>query len=417
MPTPLLDIAWIMLIFLVCPFPIATDRVVRRYPWITTALVAINVVCFLATRTALDSSGAYSETPFDRFGLTPHSPNPFEFVSYLFIHENVSHLLWNLGFLWLFGPSVEDAVGHGFFAALYFGGGVAAGLLNTAIVMMFAAALPIAYTPLIGASGAISAALGVYAIRFYHSNIRIYWVPFAMVSKGNGVWEIPALAGLTIWLIQNVFGAVASLIDPARTSIAYWAHIGGFVFGIAVAQLADLLGEGKKEYLLHEARAHFAKGGDTGIVEAMHKYRLTLQRRPDDVEARKMLANFSDRYPDRSSRMRQQLAGEYGALIDYCFAHFHAQQAMVWLEETRMLNLQPTLPPRTYSALAKHLIHRGSPEAAARVFRRLISEYPDSPETKVAYLELASLQLGPLSRPAEATEVLREFLRAESVAG
>ncbi|HEY3329973.1 MAG TPA: rhomboid family intramembrane serine protease [Capsulimonadaceae bacterium] len=414
MPTPLYDLAWILLVFLICPFPIATDRAVRSFPWITTALVAINVVCFLATRSALDGAGDLVATPFDRFGLTPHSVNIPSFISYLFMHENVSHLLWNLGFLWLFGPSVEDALGSWFFAALYFGGGIAAGLLNTATVMLVASTLPVAYTPLIGASGAIAAVLGVYAVRFYRSNIRIYWVPFALLAKGNGIWEAPALVGLALWLAQNIIGAVSSLVDPGHASIAYWAHIGGFVFGVAIAQVGDMLGEGKKEYLMHEARTSNAKGDDKGASEAMTKYRMALQRKPDDLEARRMLAGFAERYPDKASPMRAQLADEYGALIAYCFSHFHAAQGMFWIEQTRILALHPTLPPKTFVALARHLIVRGSPDAAARVYSRLIADFPDSHEAKTARLELAELQLNTLGRPGEATSVLREFVKREN---
>jgi membrane associated rhomboid family serine protease len=417
MPTPLSDIAWILLLLLLCPFPVATDRVVRRVPWVTLTLVTINIVCFLAARHALDTGGAFAVEPFFRFGLIPGHARPFDFVTYLFIHQNVLHLLWNMGFLWLFGPSVEDAVGTWFFAALYLGGGIAAGLLNTATVMLFAATQPVAYTPLVGASGAVSAVLGVFAVRFYRSRIRIYWGPSAAMGFSKGLWEAPALAGLGLWLAQNLIGAIVSLTDPARTGIAYWAHIGGFVFGIAVAQVADLLGEGKKEYLLREARAAIARGDEQGECEAIHKYRLTLQRRPDDKESRRALADMARRYPEKSSPLRTRLSREYGALIEYCFTHYQPAQAVVWIEETMALDVDWTLAPQSLAALGGYLERRGNTSAASRIYERLIADYPASPEAGPAYLELASLQLNLMDRPAEAIGILREYLRRAKQGG
>jgi len=413
MPTPLSDIAWILLVLLLCPIPIATDRVVRRIPWVTAILLMANVLCFLAARCALDSLGTLAIDPFDKFGLIPRHAVPFNFISYLFMHENVSHLLWNMGFLWLFGPSVEDAIGSLYFAGLYLGGGIAAGLLNTSTVMLFATNQAVAYTPLVGASGAVSAVLGVFAVRFYRSRIRIYWAPSALLGYSKVVWEAPAVAALGVWLVQNFVGAVISLIDPARSGIAYWAHIGGFVFGVAVAQLTDLLGEGKKEYLLHEARIAIAKGDDQGACEAINRYGLTLQRRPDDRESRRVLAEMAQRYPDKSSLVRIRLSKTYGALIEYCFTHNQPAQAIVWIEETRALGVDWSLSPQSLAALARYLAHRGSSETASRIYRRLIVDYPTSPDAGIAHLELAWLDLNRLNRPAEATAILRQYLRSD----
>ncbi|MDR3709351.1 MAG: rhomboid family intramembrane serine protease [Capsulimonadaceae bacterium] len=409
MPSPLSDIAWILLILLVCPFPVSTDRSVRRFPWVTATLVTVNVVCFLLSRQIQDTS-AFAVNPLDRFGLIPRHPEAVKFVTYLFMHQNVSHLLWNMGFLWLFGPSVEDAVGRPLYALLYFGGGIAAGLLNTATVMIFASNQTVAYMPLIGASGAVSAILGIYAVRFYRSRIRIYWAPSAFFGARLAMWEAPALAGLGVWLVQNIIGAIISLADPDRGGIAYWAHIGGFVFGIAVAQFADLLGEGKKEYLVHEARAAIARGGAKSADEAMHKYRLALQRRPDDREARTALADMAHRYPEKSSLVRSRLSEEYAALIEHSFTRYQPAQALVWIEEARRLGLDWNLSAPSLLMLAEYLERRGNSDGASKIYHKLIETHPASREAREAYLDLATLQLNRLDHPAEAVRVLREFI-------
>ena len=266
-------VALIILLLLLVPAPLGTDRRVRRVPVVTTALIVVNALILLLSSFSSSAHSTIEATSFYHWGLVPSSPRPLAFVTHLFIHASwrVSHLVWNMLFLWLFGPHVEDALGRVIYLALYLVGGAAAGLLHVAIVLIFAAHSEAAVTPLFGASGAISCVLGLFAVRYYRSHIRVYWVPAGLLDKRGGVFEAPAIVALGLWMSENVILAVAGLFHPDHSGIAYWAHIGGFIFGVVVAQLMDLFSDGAKDYLVHEAKSASKRGGDAGITEAARK--------------------------------------------------------------------------------------------------------------------------------------------------
>lgn len=166
---------------------------------------------------------ALNSHPFRRWGLVPADTHPSAFITSLFIHGGWLHLLFNMLFLWLAGPFIEDAFGRPLFAILYlFSGVVAAG----AHVLAF----PASTVPLGGASGAVAGLMGAFLIRYATVNIRFfYW--FFLVFRGT--FDAPAWLMLPLWLLQQFF--FASLDTGGRGGVAYWAHIGGFAFGAVVA--------------------------------------------------------------------------------------------------------------------------------------------------------------------------------------
>jgi membrane associated rhomboid family serine protease len=131
----------------------------------------------------------------------------------MFLHGGWLHLLGNMLFLWIFGNNVEDRLGSAGFVAFYLAGGIVA----TAAQVLFDTSSVI---PLIGASGAIAAVMGAYLVWFPRAPILTFLL-FVFV-------EIPAAVWLVIWFVLQFFTGPDS-------SVAYVAHIGGFVFGLAVA--------------------------------------------------------------------------------------------------------------------------------------------------------------------------------------
>lgn len=146
-------------------------------------------------------------------------------VTSIFLHAGWLHVAGNMLFLWVFGDNVEDQLGHVAYAAFFLAGGVVAalvqGLMDTASVV-----------PVVGASGAVAAVLGAY-IRFY---------PRATVTVSFPVLfflplPVPAVLMIGVWFVQNVlagFATVGSAADPG-VGVAWFAHIGGFLFGLLVA--------------------------------------------------------------------------------------------------------------------------------------------------------------------------------------
>jgi membrane associated rhomboid family serine protease len=191
-------------------FPVKDDIPTDRLPLVTLALIAANVVVFLILGDAAL-----------RHGLVPSDPTVATALSAMFLHAGLLHLLGNLLFLWLFGPTVEDAMGPIRFLALYVAAGVVASLAQIAVD-------PSSTVPLVGASGAISAVMGAY-LRLYPWG-RMLTVVFCVLFFT--VIEIPIWVMLTIWCVLQV---VLGVLDPG--DVAYAAHLAGFAFGIVVARL------------------------------------------------------------------------------------------------------------------------------------------------------------------------------------
>jgi membrane associated rhomboid family serine protease len=147
-------------------------------------------------------------------------PAAMTLLTSMFLHGGVMHLAGNMLYLWVFGNNIEDACGHVRFALFYLLCGLAAA---------FAQALPdpASEIPMIGASGAISGVLGAYLLLFPHA--RVYTlVPLGLVFFTT----IKAGWLLGFWFVFQLLSGIGS--DPAQGGVAFWAHIGGFVAGMAL---------------------------------------------------------------------------------------------------------------------------------------------------------------------------------------
>jgi membrane associated rhomboid family serine protease len=139
----------------------------------------------------------------------------------MFLHGSLMHVASNLLFLWIFGGPVEDRLGHLGYPLFYLAGGSVAGLAHIA-------ANPQSGIPTVGASGAIAAVMGAYCV--IHPGARIVSVipPFFWFT-----FQVPALIYLLFWFTMQVYMGNAALNeDPAQIGVAWWAHAGGFAFGV-----------------------------------------------------------------------------------------------------------------------------------------------------------------------------------------
>jgi membrane associated rhomboid family serine protease len=187
-------------------FPIRTDRRLQHIPWVNYALIAVNVVCFLLTRN--------NPALRDRLMLEPNHPGLEQFVTYQFLHADWMHLLGNMLFLYVFGNSVEDRLGKVGYLAFYLAGGVGAALGHAFIET----------TPVIGASGAVSAVTGAYLALFPLSNVTIvFWFIFI------GAFEVSSLALIVFNIAKD-----AVFQFTGGQNVAYLAHLAGYAFGFAV---------------------------------------------------------------------------------------------------------------------------------------------------------------------------------------
>ncbi len=166
--------------------------------------------------------------PYRKWGLIPAHLKAPAFITHMFMHAGLLHLLGNLFFLYLAGPFIEDVWGRPLYIAFYLAAGVVA-------AGMFALRYPHMEGPLIGASGAIAGVMGAFFIRYWTSKIRFfYW--FGLVFRGT--FSAPAWMMLPLWFLRELVWANG--MDAARPEgggggVAYWAHVWGFAFGVAVA--------------------------------------------------------------------------------------------------------------------------------------------------------------------------------------
>jgi len=206
-------------------FPLRDDRPTYTAPVVTVLLIAACALVFFF-ELSLDE---YSRDYFINFyGVVPARLRPVTLLSSLFIHGGWSHIIGNMLFLWAFGKSLEDALGHFKFLSFYLICGVAAGIthvffnLNTTL-------------PTVGASGAIAGVMGAYLIKFPRARIHtLIFLIFFLTTA-----DIPAAFILIYWFVTQLFSEYGSIMHTQVTSggVAYAAHIGGFVTGMILVQV------------------------------------------------------------------------------------------------------------------------------------------------------------------------------------
>lgn len=192
------------------------------FPIVTVGLMVVN---FLAFFWELSLGERLQEVIFE-LGVVPARPHPriSTYFSSMFLHGGWFHILSNMWWLWIFGDNIEDRLGHFRFLLFYLASGVLAGIAHTAFNLN-------SKLPAVGASGAVAGVLGAYLILFPHARIKTL-VPFFLTYE---IVELPALVVLGFWfLTQFLNGTAAIAMTSAAGGVAWWAHIGGFVAGIAL---------------------------------------------------------------------------------------------------------------------------------------------------------------------------------------
>jgi membrane associated rhomboid family serine protease len=214
--------------------PLSDEASRRAFPAVTVGILLLNVLVFLyelglgdGVQRLVEAAGVVPAEYACRCDLPPADVGPFwvTLLTSMWLHGGWLHLVGNMAYLWIFGDNVEDAFGRAGYLAFYLASGVAAGLTQVL-------ADPSSTLPGIGASGAIAGVLAAYVVLFPSAPIRTLLVagPFVTLRR------VPALVLIGVWFLLQLLDGVASIADTATTSggVGYWAHVGGFVFGLVV---------------------------------------------------------------------------------------------------------------------------------------------------------------------------------------
>jgi membrane associated rhomboid family serine protease len=212
--------------------PIRTTAPTRYPPFVTWTLIGINCFVFFVQ---LGLTPAELEEFLVRFALIPAryslqsalTPDDFiPFITMMFLHGGWLHLIMNMWMLWLFGPAVEDRLGHSRFLLFYLGCGIAAALAQMA-------SDPYSVIPALGASGAIAGVLGCTMALFPLSRVIVV-VPILFLPL---FFEVHAVVFIGLWFVLQILQGTMALLEPSEGGVAWWAHVGGFVAGLLIGPL------------------------------------------------------------------------------------------------------------------------------------------------------------------------------------
>lgn len=215
--------------------PLHDNNPTRITPVITYGLIGLNIFIFLyeisLSPPQLESFvRAYAVVPAQLTagfqGAAPLLPPLLTLITSQFLHGGFLHLGGNMLFLWVFGNNIEDQLGHVKFLIFYLACGILAGLAQWFFSME-------STVPALGASGAIAGVLGAYILRFPKARI-LTLIPLGFFLT---TFRIPAIFFLGFWFVQQALYGIASLqvesnVGMEGGGVAYWAHAGGFIFGV-----------------------------------------------------------------------------------------------------------------------------------------------------------------------------------------
>src|SRR6266704_136490 len=221
--------------------PLRDNVPTRTFPFVTIGLIAANALVWFweLSRPGVDvhvfRDGFYPCALHGPCQLPPgfHALPWYEGVfTGMFMHASWEHILGNMLFLWIFGNNVEDALGHVGFLFWYLAAGVVAMAAQTFVTLEFAG-VGSASIPNIGASGAIAGVLGAYFVLLPRARV-LTLIFFGIIL----IREIPAVWFLGIWIALQIWTGGLSLVNPSSGGgTAFFAHIGGFAFGLATILL------------------------------------------------------------------------------------------------------------------------------------------------------------------------------------
>jgi len=203
-------------------FPIRDHNPSGRTPFVTYALIAVNIAVFLGYWLTITDDYQLAVF-FNRWGLVPvavmQGYQAETVVTSMFLHGGWMHLAGNMLFLWIFGDNLEDEMGHGRFALFYLAAGLAAAFLQTAADLR-------SQIPMVGASGAIAGVMGWYLLLFPRAKVDVLFI-FVVFFR---IFAIPAWIVLGVWIGVQLFNGAMTPTDAG--GVAYLAHVGGFAGGM-----------------------------------------------------------------------------------------------------------------------------------------------------------------------------------------
>jgi membrane associated rhomboid family serine protease len=214
--------------------PLSDGVPARRFPIVNVSLIVANFAVWICYELPNLNSAIYHASfyPCTVDDACRGAPEPWgvSWITAMFLHGSWDHILGNMLFLAIFGKNVEDAFGPVRYLVFYFAGGFVAMMTQTGVTLLFGTAAD-GQVPNLGASGAIAAVLGAYFVLYPRSQI-LTWIVFVVI-------RVPAWVYLGLWFLYQLIEANFGLFSTSANGggVAFFAHVGGFLFGVLVAWL------------------------------------------------------------------------------------------------------------------------------------------------------------------------------------
>lgn len=314
------------------------------------------------------------DRPVYRWGLVPAEPHTLNYLTAIFLHGGIMHLLGNLLFLAVAGPPLEELWGRWFFAAFYLGVGILANVY-------WVARYPDSAVPLIGASGAISGLMGAFFVRFFQRKIKMFYL---VGFWWYGTFLAPAWLMIGLWLVREVvFGQQMDALGLAdKGGTANWVHVGGFVFGAGIAALVKWFSFEAKYLRSPEPDPVEELGGLEAAWTYFHQGQRekawntvvgVLRERPHDREAIHVLWQIAVSV----NRTNQAVKPMVGLMVRDLRRGSQREALESW-DEIREHAPETPLPPDLQLQIVQALIADHRPSDAALLVTRLLERIPEN---------------------------------------
>ncbi len=362
--------------------PLGTDRPTRRPSVVTPTIIALTVGVHLVLQILLRTSPERAMWVYDTFDVGGSEFRWWGLVTSLLLHSPDSwlHLIGNMLFLWVFGPSVEDRYGRLGFLGLYLLGGIASGGVHT----VFEA------NPAIGASGAIAGVQGAFLVLFPRTRIRCFWIFTISIVLVPAWWFIGfAMA----WdLLAHTF--------RTKDNIARLAHLGGYGFGFGVSML------------LLWAKVFPRETYDLFTIFRQAQRRRAFKAAGAMAQTAGPRAAVRDEKRDQRADALASARAEVSALVSSGDMDSAAQRYHELVSRFSDESRGATLARDAQYKLAAHMVGTGDHSGAAAAFERLLDAYPNDRESEQIRLMLGRLRGRYLGQDEQARELLGAVLES-----
>ena len=366
-------------VFLLLTLPLSGVRPALDDPALSEYIRALypRLSSSMALEALLQQVSTYDLVVFAH-GFRPADPSVSALVTSMFLHGGFMHLAGNMLFLWIYGDNVEHRLGRWRYLAAYLGTGVLATLSHAVLDSG-------SNLPMVGASGAVSGVLGFYFVWFPRNRVRLWIMLFPFFMN---VVHAPARLVLGVYLVVDNLLPLLATSGGGGGGVAYGAHIGGFVGGLALAAWSARRG-------VHARPAEHAPREEVHARPAEHAPREEVHARPAEHAPREPVI---DADPSSTRGIRLLIAaGE----------HEEAAPAYFRLSPARTERL---LMPRDSLEFARWLANSEHPDAALVVYQRHLRDYPLGPYLAEAHLGAGLVQLYARNQPTAARQHLMAVL-------